>query len=101
MADEWQALVWSTPVVKPFEYYVGEIPDTLEAEALHIGYVMKNLQALLWRALSDFIFPHYRKNHCMTSILTALTNAHQVRYHLENYIGKYFARCHVRLGVIL
>ena len=90
MADSCRALVQNTPVVKPFEYYVGDTPDTLEAEALRIGYGMKNLRALVWRALSDFIFPHYRKNHCMTNILRALTNAHDVRYHLENFIGERF-----------
>ena len=46
----------------PFEYFVGSIPNTEQATALHISYELKNLTRLFWRFQSDIMFTRFGKN---------------------------------------
>lgn len=46
----------------PLTYFVGSIPKTREAAAVHIAYELQNLTELTWRFHDDVMFSRFSKN---------------------------------------
>ena len=86
-----------TPILKPFSDYVGSIPETMEAEAFHLAYELKNLRHLTWRMAADFVFTNFRKTHRLYSSSLLLAEASQLRCELDNIVCHHFKDCLIQI----
>ena len=86
-----------TPILKPFSDYVGSIPETMEAEAFHLAYELKNLRHLTWRMAADFVFANFRKTHRLYSSSLLLAEASQLRCELDNIVCHHFKDCLIQI----
>ena len=79
-----------TPTLKPFSDYVGSIPETMEAEAFHLAYELKNLKSRTWRMAADFVFINFRKTHRLYSSSLKLADADDLRCELDSIVCNHF-----------
>ena len=80
-----------TATLKPFSDYVGSIPETMEAEAFHLAYELKNLKCLTWRMAADFVFINFRKTHRLYSSSLLLADVSDLRCELDSIVCKHFS----------
>tara|TARA_Y100001958_G_scaffold153400_1_gene140836 strand:+ start:596 stop:1321 length:726 start_codon:yes stop_codon:yes gene_type:complete len=84
-------------VVPPFEYFVGSIPNTQEAAALHISYELMNVTLLLWRFHSDIMFSRFSKNSRQYRAMIELFDPGSLKCILDDIVCQMFPRYKIDL----
>lgn len=70
------------PVLKTF----ARVPETFEARTIELGYELKNLTRLLWRAAADFVFPNFRMTHVIRKSFQHLFSPLGLKSSLEEIV---------------
>ena len=70
----------------PFEHYTGCIPNTFQADALHIAYELNNLRIMIWYVIADFIYPRFKMNHPIRIKMEHVFNCYILRACLDVFI---------------